>query len=612
MGTGAAGLGAALLGALEGFYLARGDFRFGYRQFLEFEVAYFLVGATIGLGLVVTVLGLDSLLRRTSQNRARAPLVWYAIATWGLLGGILLNKFAFPAFFSPVSLLGNAALVGALFALRWPLSKVRMHSVPGRLLAFALFVLLVLAPLVAPGSEEQRRATSADSSSLEPAPQDAPNIVVALVDTLRADHLGAYGYRSDVSPAMDSLAAEAVVFDRAYSPSNWTRPSVATLMTSTLPSRHGVTEINLALPPDLPLLAESFQSAGYEVGFFTNNPNVEPEDGYWRGTDHFHAFSARGFLGRTVLFELFLDRDLRGVANWLRSILGYSTGREYTPESMTEAALEWISERRGPYFAYIHFLGPHAPYAPPERHLEALGASSMDLGAAHPPSPTAGHDAIPAAVREQMIAQYDGAILWHDEALRKLFQGLAGDTVVVLTSDHGEGFGETGFWEHGVGLFDEIVRIPLIFYCPGRCGDPRREATPASLIDVGPTLLQLAGLPTPASFDGRALTISAPASAPDRTPTVVIENPKNDETSLRTPDWNLVSWKRDDGTQRWLWPADEATPRSLAPDRTEVFAELETLLNRHLELSRSRARRPTELDLGQDRLEQLKALGYLD
>lgn len=450
----------------------------------------------------------------------------------------------------------------------------------------------------------------------------APNVFVVLLDTLRADHLGAYGYARNTSPRMDELARQAVLFERAYSTSNWTRPAVASLHTSTLPSRHGVTDQEHGLPTSLSLLAECLRGDGYRTGFFTVGANTEPADGYWRGVDRFYFATTPAVLARTTLFAnvVFglvppLDRALAK-----RRSAGASVTADPTdPENITSEALRWAqaAERDRPLFAYIHYMGPHRPYSPPSPFDRAFSQLGMVPRLSIPPEESAGPNALTPEDREQMVAQYDAEILWHDGQVGALLDGLrqAGrldDAVVVLTADHGEGFGEHGVWAHGTGLFEEIVHIPLIVWRSGSvAGQPGRVALPVSLQDIAPTLSQLAMSKIPSSFEGESLVPLLQAdAAPDGDRMVFMENPIKNEWGLRSRAWAYQE-VRGSSSKRWLYSAsDPKQERELGRSLPDVADALSALSKRAQHNAR-RALPAPRIELDEARRERLRALGYL-
>ena len=293
-------------------------------------------------------------------------------------------------------------------------------------------------------------------------------VVLISIDTLRADHLPAYGYTAGSTPTLDRLARRGVVFDDVYSHTPLTLPSHTSLLTSRLPFHHGVRDnIGYTVQPTENTLASRFRALGYATGGAVSAYVLRHQTGIDRG------------------FEFFDDRlEIAGAGESLSDTR--RDGRD-----TLEALASWIdSQQQRPVFVFLHLYEPHAPYNPPPSHASA-----------HP---------------------YDGAIAYADELVGRFLdrlaaRGLLDRAVIAVVSDHGEGLGDHGEAEHGVFLYRESLRVPWILKLPaGRAAGTRVEG-PIGLIDVGATLLALAGLPSD-GIDGTSM-IDAIASrrAPDRT-----------------------------------------------------------------------------------------------
>ena len=281
-------------------------------------------------------------------------------------------------------------------------------------------------------------------------------IVVISIDTLRADRVGAYGYRAARTPAIDRLAREGVLFERALSHSPQTLPSHASMLTGLLPFQHGVRDnVGFALGTGMPLLPEMLRGSGYRTAGFVSAFVLRPESGVGRGFDHFDADLPPAPPGASM-------GSLR------------RAGRE-----TVERARHWLSRQRdGRFFLFVHLYEPHRPW-----HVPAAFASAD---------------------------RYDGAISYADSLVGNLIGALrdAGfyePALVLVLSDHGEGLGDHGEEEHGVFLYDEATRVPFIVKLPGARQAGRRVREPVQLVDLLPTLAEAAGAPVPAGLEGRAL-----------------------------------------------------------------------------------------------------------
>ena len=315
-----------------------------------------------------------------------------------------------------------------------------------------------------------------------------PDVIVYLVDTLRPDHLGAYGYSRSTSPNLDELARDGVVFTNAYTPASWTKPAVASLLTGLLPRRHGAITHSDRLPSQVQTAAELLKARGYRTASFVTNPHVIPLWGFDQGVDVFRDLRVRDRPARA-------DQVVRTVLDWLAA-------------SGTE-----------PVFLYVHTIEPHAPNNPREPFRSMWPRRTREK-ARHTKyiRPTTNPDLL-----HDVIASYDGEIAFNDAAFRELILGLKrsgryDNSLIIYVSDHGEELQDHGFGGHGHTLYEELVRIPLVIKYPGERNAGKRIAERASLLDVLPTILAAAGTRPPAGLDGIDLTPVAHGSVkmPDR------------------------------------------------------------------------------------------------
>jgi choline-sulfatase len=319
----------------------------------------------------------------------------------------------------------------------------------------------------------------------------APIVAVYLVDTLRADHTSVYGYARDTTPELSRFAASSIVFETAVAPSSWTRPSVASLLTSLLPGRHGAVHLRDPLPAKATTLAERLHQRGFATAAFVANSVIyEKGAGFDRGFD---------------VFKGIRDREGRPSTRALA-------------EDVVSESLAWLRAVRGrPAFVYVHTMDPHIPYVPP-----------APFDALFDPKPTPespGHDpreqADPAAHRDAFVARYDGEIAYGDREFGRFVRGLEEDgvlerTLVAFLADHGEEFLEHGHFGHGTSLYDELVRIPLVLKLPGRGYAGRRIKEQVQEIDVAPTILEALGMAADPAHQGLPLQRAIEGRAAER------------------------------------------------------------------------------------------------
>ena len=316
------------------------------------------------------------------------------------------------------------------------------------------------------------------SGCAEAEAKHAPNVLLVCIDTLRADHVGCYGYdRRATTPTLDALASESIVFLDTSATASWTKPSVPSFMTGTFPAQHGVYEgsskdgagrISHVLPEDAVTLAEVFRERGYRTGAFIQNAQLRRGQGIEQG------------------FDSYVDRagDARAI-RW--------------------QALDWIAEAPDdrPFFLYLHFLDAHWPYPVPDEYAsrftphDSIERFRSDDWKGLRDAINEGEAQFDAVDRHALEALYDGAIRYVDDELGRLFEGLTrhglwSETVLSVISDHGEEFGEHGHIGHGHGLWENLLAVPWILRVPNR--PAARVETAVSLVDLFPTLLAASGV----------------------------------------------------------------------------------------------------------------------
>lgn len=459
-----------------------------------------------------------------------------------------------------------------------------------------------------------------EPESLGTAPPRWPRprvVVLIVVDTLRADALGVYGRDPSWTPFLDELASRSFVFDRAIATSSWTRPSVASLLTSRYPSALGIAGRDGALAEAYLTLPEILgASEEWErFGLYTNG-NTSPELGFAQGFDVYRVpEKKRGYPG---------EREM------------------YVAEGVTAAALaraKAFAERGGgnrSLFLFLHYSDPHDPYLPhPELVREGDSVGRFDGSRADLRLLDAEHGAgraTPADLRA-IMRLYEGEVRYVDQSIGELVQGLADlglfrATLLILVSDHGEGLWDHGGRNHGIDLYEEQIRTPLILHYPGM--DERsagRIAWPVSGIDVAPTVLGALGIPAPPDFQGRDLEpLTRGVAGPEAFRFVFSELSLDgrEMSSLREGDIKLV---RDHEKEALLGPlaraelydlrADEAEGNNLAslvfPDAGE--RRLRQASSRFRALLAERARGTLEVapeDLSDETRRNLEAMGYLE
>ncbi len=326
------------------------------------------------------------------------------------------------------------------------------------------------------------------------------SVVLITIDTLRADHLGCYGYDRNTSRNIDHLAADGALFERTTASVPRTTQSIASILTGRFPSGHGARGLYSALSAANLTLAEILRDRGYGTAAVTSNMFLAPGRGFEQGFDHYDNPRHR-WVGNSA------------------------------PE-VTRRAVRWLDERPPgqPFFLWVHYLDPHWTYRPDAPHAGAFGVGAdgeppvygaIDSGRLTKGEVIFQHRLDPREV-EQLIALYDGEIAAVDEAIGPLWSRIEREgnrVLLVLTSDHGESLGEHGYYfAHGEYLYQPGLHIPLIFRLPGIVPSGVRVDSLAQNIDIAPTILSLLGVDRLQSVDGRPLFLAAGSDSALRRP----------------------------------------------------------------------------------------------
>jgi arylsulfatase A-like enzyme len=427
-----------------------------------------------------------------------------------------------------------------------------------------------------------------------------PNVLLLVVDTVRADHLSCYGYHRPTSPNLDALAREGVLFENAIAPSSWTQPSHASLLTGQYTHEHHA-EFD-PLDKRYPTIGEALSRQGYRAGAFSGNLNYFTQaQGFGRGFLHFedYYFNVLDMVLRTapgrVIDVYVFDRFPKVRRFW----------RKRAPEVNAEF-FRWVdADRERPFFAFLNYFDVHSPYLLPGALRGRFGTGShseLDAGRLVGDERDADHLLKDEpGTPERSIDAYDDCTLYADEHLRRLLwglreRGLADNTLVIVTSDHGEQFMAHGLQGHGNSLYRQLIHVPLVVCWPGHVPAGVRVAQPVSIKALAATVLDLIGVQDETAFDDPSLArLWQDPAAAEHWPHPVAElaiNPlfskKNPVAHgamkcLVTPDWHLIvnqelppelyDWKRDPQELH-----NRAGQKAMAPEIERLEAELEKLV----------------------------------
>ena len=471
-------------------------------------------------------------------------------------GAVLLLLLIFMTILVPLSiLLQDLAAVYAILVLALGLSLVvwrpllqrqdRVFAFLGRTAGW-LAGLAVIAALLVPQAVQLRESLTV--RALPEATPGAPNMIVLVIDTLRADHLSLQGYQRKTSPYLDELAQQGVYFERAYSTSPWTLPSHISLVTGTSYDRHRIGWYNgqalRSYKGDV--LPEVLMQHGYRTGAFSANVFFVTHDRLGRGFVHFddYFFSFKDAVLRTIYGRAFEKYILQRLG--LEDI----PARRFAGD-INQAFMDWaVADPGRPFFALLNYIDLHDPYLPREPYrsmFSSAGALSGKLNA------RVGRDdpELDDAQLASEVDAYDGGIVYVDEQIHALVnwlesQGLASNTILVVTSDHGESFGEHGLFLHGHSLYHEQLHVPLLFVWPGHVPAQLSLDYPVTNASIAATLLDLCGVENAMLEAAPSLAGWSPESAA-RSP-VVAHTEKVEWAVERSPAYtgNLSSVFRDE------------------------------------------------------------------
>jgi arylsulfatase A-like enzyme len=483
-----------LAGLVEAALLAIARFQFGRYTHLPPDLIWMSPLASVILFVTIgsLILGAAALFKRSISLRATLLIFSFLAFFNALLLVSQLHELA------SIVLAAGFANLATLIALRYPVlfdRVVRYTTIP--------LVIIVLAggTLFHFKRRNHEREALANLSAAAP---DAPNIVFIIWDTVRSTNLSLLGYNRPTTPFLEQLAAQSVVFEKAASPASWTLPAHASLFTGAFP--HEV-DADWAEPLEdgPPTLAEYFSQRGYRTaGFVGNTYYCSDESGLDRGFSRYDDF-ARGdisqvMMGSALLRTVYAKYPLRHALR-----LHEEPGRK-SAHDINRALLSWLDKDRGrPVFAFLNYFDAHAPYLPPGPYDTLFGPRVRGR------NPLISEERpMSAAELRAEIDAYDGAIRYLDEALRELFgalqqRGVLENTIVVLTSDHGEQFGEHGLINHGNSLYMPLLHVPLVIYAPGRVAGGARVREWVSTSDVAATLAEITNRDA-TSFPGASLS----------------------------------------------------------------------------------------------------------
>jgi len=454
------------------------------------------------------------------------------------------------------------------------------------------------------------------------------NLVICVIDAARVDHMGCYGYSRNTTPNIDRLAAHSLVFEQHFCQYPQTKPSTAALFTSLYPDTH-LTAAMRTMDRSTFTMAEGLRVAGFHNAFFSSNPWASPEMGIGDDFDWIRPLrrtpGGRRGTGGPASRGGMLRAPGRGIS--------VSTRR---PESILTSVEEWLAaDPPSPFLAYVHFMPPHTPYEAPEDMKKAFAGKPV-------PSFRRGKYPFRGIIQEggasehkspspELVNLYDANLLWADWGVGELMDllreaGVWDNTLFILTSDHGETFGEHGYRWHPACPYDEVIRIPLLIKFPGNAGPAGRVGALTQTIDLLPTIFDLYHVPYPADgIQGRSLMPLLTGEA-EKVNDYIFSRTSGTPPAYVVRDFRSALLLYEGGKLRALYDlqADPGQTRNVIKQQPARAAELMEAFRRFAVAQRSpplhfldpKARTRDlppvpEVTMSEESRRELKALGYL-
>ena len=603
-------VGGSLIGLLEGVLIAWTGGGEEYGVFRFAALSYGLIGAALGAGVgfgtvVLSFLARDARLAGALAGGAVAALLGLAVTRFRVVRDLFAESLPIA---STEGIAVHAGLLVAAVLVLWAVRRLLLGiSREGGAGIVATAVLAVA--LVGAGAA----STFILDMTVRPKPlpttagtAQGPSVILIIADTLRADHVGAYGSTATKTPAMDRLAKDGVVFENAFANSTWTRPSVATILTSLYPSSHKVMYKTDLLPDGVTTITETMKDAGYRTVGYVTNINVAPSFRFEQGFEEYYYLSPEFFFGATDSgSKLAFYSGMRLIRERFFSTSKWVQYYYQDAQTVNGAALPWLDRNgTGAFFTLIHYMDPHDPYF--EIPYNGVAVARVDT-----PNPD-------PSQRDRMATLYASNVEYLDRFIGNLIEALKAsgqydDTVIALVADHGEEFYEHKGWWHGTTLYDEESRVPFVVKLARNARAGTRVKSPAQLLDLSPTLVAAAKVEAPETWQGRDLFSDAPA------PEALFQEEDHEGNvlhSIRTERWKLIV--ANEGNPRGLPPielfdiqADPKETKNVAAANPQVVEKLSSDLVALKAHAASRAVSGESGVIDEATRQKLESLGYV-
>ncbi len=495
-------------------------------------------------------------------------------------------------------------------------SLPRLHSIKLRLKSvriirlvfnFSIAVILLSIILSVCGFLWENQKRTINYKHMKSKTLEDTNVILIIIDTLRADHLGCYGYKKSTSPHMDALAKEGFLFKNCYTQASWTKPSTASILTSLYPPIHQTISDGSALPDEIVTLAEILKKQGYLTYGYTANPNLKTIFNFDQGFDFYDDYlmrdklycaAMRNFLFNFPLFKMvikktfsFRDRDNIKLAN--------------------DRIIPWLEEYKGNnFFMYLHYMDPHDPYSPPGPYDKMFSYVKDDINSKN-------------------ISLYDGEIRFADEYIGRLFEklkalGVYDKTLIVITSDHGEAFGDHNDQIHGHTVYNELLKVPLIIKYPSSKKPNMKIKKQVQSIDILPSILDILNITYKGHLSGASLS-------------ALMENNGNDdfgeyiyvsnnyygiyvlEALVKNNHWKYIYTEKSSlrnikevgHEELYNLIKDPLELNNIIKQHPEILKTMQKKLDFYKEDCKKKAISPYQVELDDETIRNLESLGYL-
>ena len=425
------------------------------------------------------------------------------------------------------------------------------------------------------------------------------NVILIAIDTLRADHLGCYGYNKQTSPHIDRLARDSILFKKTMSQNPWTLPSFASLFSSLYPSQHLAGLSRKSLENQFVTLPEILKEHGYYTIAFTGGGYLSEPFGFSQGFDSFNAFNPPIINGIIPPETIHTDikRVVKGAISWLLK-----------------------TKEKKKFFLFIHSYEPHSPYFPPSQYDyffdgkykgPITGDIWHDIGII-PGKLESRFKALPQKDLRRLISLYDAEIRYMDDQIGKLLKtlkylNLYDKSLIIFTSDHGEEFFDHGAWEHGHSLYNELLHVPLIIKLPYSSKKEIETCTIARLIDITPTILHVLGIKKEYFFQGQSLLRSK-----EKRPGYAQSYPQPNLMAVQENNLKLIINLNNKEMELYDLQSDPAETKNIVSEKHFLTHNLIRYLSRYpLPTFSSDKLSPDEFKFSLSLKEKLRSLGYL-